>query len=102
MKKSINQTKLNNAYYMLLLLVRNPVKRILDSIPVEGATGTEIWIKCRTLDQPTISGLLKELADYDLVYFVQEGKSHRFFKSRAKFLKINNALKRAKDNGVIS
>ena len=102
MKNQINQTKLNNAYYMSLLLLRSPVKRILDSIPVEGATGTDIWIKCRTLDQPTISNLLRQLSDYDLVYQVQEGKNHRFFKSKAKFLKINNALKKAKDNGVIS
>jgi hypothetical protein len=102
MKKSINQTKLNNAYYMSLLLLRSPVKRILDSIPPEGATGTDIWIKCRTLDQPTISDLLTQLQQYDLVYYQVEGIKHRFFKSRAKFLKINNALKRAKDNGVIS
>ena len=101
-KTIINQRKLNNAYYLLLLLLRNPVKRILDSIPLEGATGTEIWIKCRTLNQPTISGLLKELSDYDLVYQVQEGKSHRFFKSHAKFLKINNAMQKAKENGVIN
>jgi DNA-binding transcriptional ArsR family regulator len=102
MKNQINQRKLNNAYYMLLLLSRPPIQKILDSIPKEGATGTEIWIKCRTLEQPTLSNHLKELSDYDLVYQVREGKNHRFFKNTAKFLKINYALKKAKENGVIS
>ena len=102
MKKSINQRKLNNAYYMLLLLVRNPVKRILDSIPPEGATVTEIWIKCRTLYQPTISDLLTQLQEYDLVYYQVEGIKHRFFKSEPKLLQIHNALEKAKKKGLIT
>ena len=87
---------------MLKLLLRNSVRRILNSIPDQGATGVEIWIRCRTLEQPTISDLLNQLQEYDLVYYQVEGKNHRFFKSQPKLLQVYNAIEKAKKKGLIT
>jgi predicted transcriptional regulator len=98
----ISQKKLNNAYYMLLLLGRKQVQRIIESINVLGSTGVDILIKCRTMDQPTISKYLNQLESYKIVYSVREGKFIRYYKNNFQIAKINNALAKAKKSGVIS